>query len=60
MKKLIVLAAVVMLTGCGGEKHINETFAHEFVETIETENIEVERIQVNPIEVKPISVVTIE
>ena len=55
MKKLIILAAVVMLTGCGGSKPANETFAHEFVETIEIEEIEIENI-----EIQPIQMVTVE
>ena len=51
MKKLIILATVIVLTGCRGSEPVNETFAHEFTETIEIENIEVEEIQMNPIEI---------
>lgn len=49
MKIIILLLGAVLATGCRGSEVQPETFAHEFVETIEVENIEVESIEVNGI-----------
>lgn len=52
MRKVIFLIGILLLNGCGQHEVNHETFAHEYVETIEVENIEVETIVVNGIQVK--------
>ena len=45
MRKIIILATMFLLVGCGkSEIKQPETFAHSFVETIEVETIHVEEI----------------
>ena len=55
MKKLIILATVIVLTGCRGSEPVSETFAHSYTENIEVEGIILEEIQINPIEIEPIT-----
>ena len=50
--RAIIFLLGILLFGCGQKEAKQETFPHEFVETIEVENIELEEIQVNGITLK--------